>query len=135
MSAFELSARPLSHTAHPNEHAAIPECNAHTFYFSSPFTKESALIKTLPVGKHVLPRDIPPERPLFYSPDTGNGISFEALRNTSLRVAQALTALDLGEAPSSVPGLAGDVGVKQHTILLHLSNSIAFPVLVFAGLA
>jgi len=139
MDAFELQAKPLSRIVgkkqertHP---ADVPLGNAHTFYFSSAFAKGSTLLKSLPNPEHSLPRTILPDRPLFYSPETGNGISFEALYNTSLRVAAALSALDLGAAPPSIPGLGGDIGAKQHTILLHMPNSIAFPVLVFAGLA
>lgn len=116
-------------------HDQVPTCNAFDFFFSSPLTKGKPIVESLKLGKHVLPRDVPPERPMFYSPDTGNGISFEALRNTALRVAQKLSELQLGPAPASVPGLAGDVGTGQHTILLHAPNSIAFPIIVFAGLA
>ena len=132
--ALELAAKPLSKLGGPSQ-SDLPALNAHEFLFSASLVEGSAFHRTLPKGTHGLPRPVAPQHPIYFSAETGRGLSHKRTKSLSLRLAAALAKLDLGKAPSSIPGLDGEAGAGQFTILIHLSNSLAFPVIALGGLA
>ncbi|UZJ53412.1 hypothetical protein CBS101457_002732 [Exobasidium rhododendri] len=110
----------------------IPDDDVFTYCFSNPFQHApSTNSKNHTYDGQV----IPPQRPSIVHAGTGATLSWQRARADSLRVARYLRAIIGEELPWDGRGGKDPIHAPQTTILLHLPNCVAFPLLLLGAAA